>query len=259
MSRMELDGRNVVITGSNSGIGMALLRILAARGNRIVAADLRTGSIEALGMDNVVPLVCDVSTEEGVDRLFSESASALGTIDVLFCNAGFPYYERVGSPDWDRVDRIFRTNTIAHIYAYERFVEHLAGREGRMCLTVSAMGQVSMPGFAVYSATKYAMNGFQDAIQFETPSNITVTSSFPVSTNTNFFKVASENEMKKPFPVQTPEHVARRMIRATEKGRREVYPSRLFHLCKVVFVIVPPIKWGYRRFYRNRMLRDHPQ
>lgn len=253
---MRLEGKRIVITGAGSGIGFAILKQLAQYGNEIVAADRDVSAVLSAGFDGVHPVVCDISSEEGVSKLFSESIDALGGIDAIFCNAGFPYYEIVDHPDWVHIERIFLTNTISHIHIYEKFVEHLDGRAGSLCYTVSAMGQVSMPGFAIYSSTKYAMNGFVDAISFEKPDNLTITSSYPVSTDTNFFKRASRVEMVKPFPLQTPEHVAKRMIRGVERGSRSVYPSRLFHLCRFLFVVFPPLKWAYRRHYQKH-LRNH--
>lgn len=248
--------KRVVITGAGSGIGFALLMQLASAGNEIVAADLHIDGIVRLGMDRIHPIECDISSESGVDMLFSESERILGGIDAVFSNAGYPHYEIIDHPDWSHIERIFLTNTVSHIYTYEKLIDHLDGRKGILCYTVSAMGQVSMPGFSIYSSTKYAMNGFSDAIGFEKPGNISVTSVYPVSTDTAFFKRASRVEMVKPFPVQTPEHVAKRMIRGAEHGRRSVYPSRLFHLCKLVFVLFPPLKWAYRRYYERR-LKEH--
>lgn len=253
MARDRLEGKHIVVTGANSGIGLEILKKLASRNNEIVAADINIDRIRSLGLENVYPLQCDISSKEGVDALIGGSAIFLEKIDTIFSNAGFPYYEAIESPDWDRIERIFATNTLSHIYTYEKFMEHLDGRKGSICFTVSAMGEMSMPGFTLYSATKYAMNGFQDAVAFERPGNITITCSYPVSTNTNFFKRASDTEIAKPFPVQTPEHVAKCMIDGVEKGRKRAYPSVLWRIAKVLFTVLPPVRWGYRRYYGRKL------
>ena len=78
-----IKGKNIVITGANSGIGLETLKLLANRDNTILAVDLRTDRIEALGLKNVIPMVCDVSTKENVDSIFKTADEKLGSISSL--------------------------------------------------------------------------------------------------------------------------------------------------------------------------------
>ena len=64
-----INGITIVITGSNSGIGLETLKLLANSSNKILAVDLRTDRIAALNLKNVFPMVCDVSTKENVDEI----------------------------------------------------------------------------------------------------------------------------------------------------------------------------------------------
>ena len=65
----------------------------------------------------------------------------------------------IRSADWDRAEKIFSINTLSPIYLYEKMIEHLDGRHGMVVVTDSAMGETAMPGFSLYSSTKYALNG----------------------------------------------------------------------------------------------------
>lgn len=65
-----IKGKNIVITGANSGIGLETLKLLANGDNTILAVDLRTDRIEALNQKNIFTMVCDVSTKENVDSIF---------------------------------------------------------------------------------------------------------------------------------------------------------------------------------------------
>lgn len=113
-----------------------------------------------------------------------------------------------------------------------------------------------MPGYALYASTKFAMNGFQQAICREGAKNMKITSVYPVSTNTNFFNVAGNGiPMEKPFPVQEPEVVAKAIIRGIEKGKKKVYPCRLYIFSKVLMAIFPIVRDMYLKIEEKRINR----
>lgn len=138
-----IKGKNIVITGANSGIGLETLKLLANRDNTILAVDLRTDRIEALGLKNVIPMVCDVSTKENVDSIFKTADEKLGSIDIFFANAGFPYYETMDYVNWERIEDIFKVNVFSPVYTYQKYVEYLGGKQGHMAITVSAIGKLA--------------------------------------------------------------------------------------------------------------------
>lgn len=240
-----IDNQNIVLTGASSGIGLEALKLFAkGRGNRILAVARHVDNLNGIGK-NVTPFACDISTQEGVDRVFAKAEELYGKIDIFYANAGFPYYEEFNYTDWDRVDAMFRTNTISPIYTYAKYIKHLNGRPGILAYTISAIGEMAMPGYAIYSSSKFALNGFQQAIRLEKPDNLQITCLYPVATDTNFFKVANPVEFEKPFPVQKPGHVAKKMLRGIEKGKERVSPSSLFGLSKVLMGVMPPVRTVY--------------
>lgn len=162
----------------------------------------------------MIPFACDLSTKEGVDALFEMMEQTFGKADIFIANAGAPYYEKFDYVNWNRVESIFELNTISPIYTYARYLEHLNGREGQLAFTISAMGEMALPGYALYAASKFAMKGFQQAVRLEAPENLKITCIYPVSTETNFFNVGGNGvKMEKPFPVQSPEAVARAAVK----------------------------------------------
>ena len=206
--------RTIVITGASSGIGKAMLEMLAdpRNDNRIVAASRSIGKLTGFG-ENVTLFPCDLSAPEGVDALFDKAAALFDKIDILICNAGAPYYERYDYEDWERIERIFRLNTFSPMYSYSKYLNHLNGREGRLVYTISAMGEMALPGYALYASTKFAMKGFQQAIRVESPKNLKITCVYPVSTRTNFFNVGTGGrKITPPFPVQEPDKVAKAVV-----------------------------------------------
>ena len=249
-----IENKTIVLTGAGSGIGLETLKLLRkGKGNRILAVALDVSRIRDM-KGNVFPLACDISTKEGVEAVFDMAEALFGKIDIFYANAGFAYIEDYDYTDWDRVDRIFRTNTYSPIYTYARYVKHLDGRPGTYAVTVSAIGKMAMPGYALYSASKYALVGFQDAIRVEQPKNLKLVCVYPVATNTNFFKAGGGDEkgFKRPFPVQEPSVVAKKVVRGIEKGKKQISPCFLFDLSRVLMTVCPPVKTVYRNIEKQK-------
>ncbi len=251
-----INGKNIVVTGASSGIGKSILEeLLAQGGNRILAACRRAEMIADYG-DRVIPFSCDLSTKEGVDALFDRASELFDKIDIFFCNAGAPYYERFDYEDWDRVQRIFDLNTVGHIYTYSKYLHHLDGREGRLVYTISAMGEMALPGYALYAASKFAMKGFQQAIRDETPKNLQISCVYPVSTRTNFFNVGGGGrKMEPPFPVQAPEKVGKAVIKGIDKLKKHIYPCPVYLPSKVLMNALPPVKALYIQAQKGKLRR----
>lgn len=243
-----ISGKNIVITGASSGIGLETLKLLMqGTGNKILAVARKPEKLEGMG-DNVIPFACDVGSAEGVEKVFEKAESIFDHIDIFYANAGFPYYEEFSYTDWDRVEKIFNVNALSPMYTYARYLKHLNGRPGHLAFTISAMGQMAMPGYALYGASKFALHGFQQSIRLEKPDNMKLTCLYPVATATNFFNVAGEGKkVDKPFPVQKAEVVAKKFVAGLEKGKDYVFPCGLFTFAKVLMSILPPVRtiyWG---------------
>ncbi len=234
--------KNIVLTGANSGIGLEVLKLLVKGDNKILCVDINTDNLEGFNSQKVVVMKKDVSSKEAVDEIFEVALAELGSIDIFYANAGYPYYEEMNYADWDRVQSMFETNVFSPIYSYQKYVKYLNGRKGVFAITVSAIGKMAMPGFTIYSASKFAMNGFQEGIRLEKPDNVQLTCLYPVATNTNFFKAANKLEFKKPFPVQQPDVVARKMVDGIEKGKDTVSPCILFGFSQQLMKFAPFVK-----------------
>lgn len=250
-----LSEKNIVLTGANSGIGFAVLELLMKGENKILAVDRQTDNLVQFEGDKVFVMQCDVSSKESVDKIFQTAVEKLGSIDIFYANAGYPYYEEVNYADWDRTSKMFETNVFSPIYSYEKYLRYLDGKPGHFAITVSAIGKMAMPGFTLYSASKFAMQGFQEGIRLEMPSNVKLTCLYPIATDTGFFKAANAVEFEKPFPVQKPAHVAKVMVKALEKGKKTVNPSKLFVFAEQLMKFCPPVRkiyWAMEKAKFNR-------
>ena len=251
-----VSNQNIVVTGASSGIGKSIMEeLLRQEGTRVLAACRHAEKIGDYG-DRVIPFSCDLSTKEGVDALFVKAEEVFEKIDLYFCNAGAPYYERFDYEDWDRIRKIFDLNTVAHIYTYSKYLHHLNRREGRLVYTISAMGEMALPGYALYASSKFAMKGFQQAIRDEAPENLQITCVYPVSTKTNFFHVGTGGrDLVPPFPVQAPDKVAKAVVKGVNDLKKHIYPCPAYLPSKVLMNVVPPVKTLYVKAQKSKLHR----
>ena len=259
----KVTGKTIVLTGANSGIGLETLKLLVGNGNKILAVDLKTDKIETFDPNEVIPYVCDVSKKENVDSIFTKAIEVLGSIELFIANAGFPYYEVMDYVNWERVQKIFEVNVFSPIYSFQKYVEYLNGKEGHFAITVSAIGKMAIPGYTLYSSSKFAMQGFQQGIRLEMPKNVKLTTLYPIATDTGFFKKAAEGSGKvireKPFPVQKPTHVAKCFAKGLAKQRKYVNPSKLFQFARFLMAICPPVRTIYWKMEKGKLDRYEAQ
>lgn len=241
-----IQNKKIVITGASSGIGFEVMKRLAADGtNTILAVARRVQKLEGMA-PNIIPFSADQSTKEGVDAVFEKAEEVFGKIDIFYANAGTPYYELYDYEDWDRLKMIFDLNTLSPIYSYVKYMHHLQGKPGHLVYTVSAIGEMAMPGFALYSSSKFALNGFQQAIRLEMPENMKLTCIYPVSTKTNFATVAGDGEaVDLPSPVQDVNEVADAVVEGVEKGKESIYPCKVYPPSKAIFTVSKAARAAY--------------
>ncbi|WP_066687721.1 SDR family NAD(P)-dependent oxidoreductase [Christensenella intestinihominis] len=249
---MEFNDKKIVITGASSGIGFELLKRLAAvPGTQVAGVARHTDAISGLGLANVTALAYDMSGPGQIDEMLAEAMRLLGRIDVFFANAGFAYYGEAAQEDWTKAQDIFAVNTFAPIYTLQKLVALQKGAPFHYVVTDSALAKAAIPGFAYYSATKYALDGFFEAYRYEQPDNITLSVVYPVATKTNFFKRAAGGAPL-PFPTQTPEKVARAVIKGVRREKRKIYPFASFGFFNWLWNFLPFLKTGYLALENNK-------
>lgn len=159
---MEIRDRVVVVTGAARGIGRAIAEKMAVEGARVVVNDLDADLVgevaDAIG-GTAAP--GDAASEAGVAALI-EAAERVGPVEVFFGNAGVPGLGDVTASDADW-QRALEINLLAHVRAARILVpEWLARGGGRLVITASAAGLLTMPGAAPYAASKHAAVAFAE-------------------------------------------------------------------------------------------------
>lgn len=244
----KLEGKRVVLTGASSGIGRALLTEFLGAGCVVLGAS-RTMEASVKAQDRLWRMNCDVSDPAQLDLLFERAYDVLGGIDVFVANAGYAEYGQLERPDWEQIRHMHDTNTFSPVYCALKLKKIGGKRPWHMVMVGSAAGFMSMPGYALYSATKAGLRGFGDAWQAELGPGQNLTMVYPIGTRTDFFRRAGAPEA---WPMQSPQHVARQVIRGIVQRKRVVQPSRLFR----VMTLLPPLMGLYVRIgemkYRRR-------
>jgi uncharacterized protein len=232
---MDIQGKKIILTGAASGIGKALLNQLAHyQGVTVLAVDIQAtidGPQPTLNSglnSNIIPYQADMANPTEIDQMFDFALAEMGAVDILIANAGFAYYEKLGEPDWARLERIFQVNVLSPLYALQKMKKINVNRPYYVLMTASAMAKLGVPGYAVYGATKAALGRFEDAYRFEKGDLGKLGLVYPIATRTNFFAATGKSEVPVPFPSQTPEQVAKAMIQGILQNKRAIYPSTLF-------------------------------
>ncbi|MDF3820196.1 SDR family NAD(P)-dependent oxidoreductase [Leptospira sp. 96542] len=235
---MELKDKKIVITGASSGIGKeTLIALLKEENVKILAADLNEKNI--IQHERVFPVKCDVSKPENIEKLIKDADKKLGGIDIFFANAGFAYYETVSEPNWERIDKIYKTNVFSPMYSLVKL--NLTRKTHFLFIvTASAMSHLPLPGYAKYSSTKAAIRSFTEAYKYELKEGNRIMVVYPIATRTQFFDNAGK-KVPVPFPSQTAVTVAKKIIKGIKSDANAVYPSLLFRFIQILdrFLFLP--------------------
>lgn len=156
---MTLSGKTAVITGGNSGIGLATAKLFVQNGAKvaIVGRDSKTlaAAQRELG-DNVVAIQADVSSIDQVGAVTREVEAKLGKVDILFANAGIAEFTPMDQVDEAFFDKTFNTNVKGVFFTTQKLAP-LMRDNGAVLFTTSVVNQLGWPGTSVYSASKAAV------------------------------------------------------------------------------------------------------
>jgi NAD(P)-dependent dehydrogenase (short-subunit alcohol dehydrogenase family) len=158
----RLEGKTAVITGGNSGIGLATAKRFVAEGASVFITGRRQKeldkAVEAIG-PGARAVQGDVSHLDDLDRLFATVRAERGHIDVLFANAGLGAMAPLGAITEASFDLVFDVNVKGTLFTVQKALP-LMQAGGSIILTGSTTGSMGTPAFSVYSATKAANRNF---------------------------------------------------------------------------------------------------
>jgi NADP-dependent 3-hydroxy acid dehydrogenase YdfG len=215
----SLRARVALVTGASKGIGRATALRLAQDGaNMVIAATSNDliekvkGELEGLGAESIA-VRCDVTHLSECEDLIQQALNRFGHIDILVNNAGVGFSGKIVNSDPKEAEQMVKVNILG-VYYMTRLVLPSMIEQGRGDIVNigSVAGLKYSPNFAIYSATKFAVRAFSEALRNEVQQyNIRVTLVHPGMTKTAFFD--SFTKGGSPVPVDKgeilrPEHIA---------------------------------------------------
>jgi NAD(P)-dependent dehydrogenase (short-subunit alcohol dehydrogenase family) len=171
--RMNGSKRRVwLVTGASSGFGRALAEAAVAAGDVVVATARSSASLHALAArhpDQVDPVELDVTDRAAIATVVADVVRRHGRIDVLVNNAGRTHVGAVEETTDEELRSLFEVHFFGPAALVRAVLPHLRARGSGAIVQISSMGgQMSFAGFSAYSATKFALEGFSEALADET-------------------------------------------------------------------------------------------
>ncbi|MDO9084602.1 MAG: SDR family oxidoreductase [Anaerolineaceae bacterium] len=233
---MVIIKKRIVVTGAASGIGKEIAKLLIDVECSLLIVDRNPNALSSF-LNNlpshkaiIYSFICDVGNQDQLDGLFDHAIKIMGGIDIFIANAGFAYYEQLIQADWERMDQIYKVNVYSPIYTSIRMRKLHPDTPYKVVVTASAIGKLGLPGYALYAATKSAIDRFAEAYRFELDDPSSLTLVYPIATRTQFFHQASKNQAPTPWPSQTPQQVAHAILRGINKDSKSIYPSGIYRI-----------------------------
>ncbi len=241
---ISLKGRVVIITGASSGFGEHAARLFSREGCKVVLAARRLERLERMAEElyaaggDVLPVITDVTRHEQIQAMVKSTIDAYGRIDILFNNAGF------GRLDWletldpiQDIERQIVTDLLGMIWTARAVLPQMyKQRNGHIINMSSIAGWAAPPLYSIYSAAKFGVRGFSEALRREAaPMGVHVSAVYPGSSPTEFQQHVGGNRAKKRFSTPewlrvTPEEVAQGVVDLARRPRRSLFLPKIMGL-----------------------------
>lgn len=231
--RRQIAGSRILITGASQGIGKCLAEIASQRGGKVLAAARNKDLLQELADQarskglSLVPVQADVTGAEDRQRMVDAALQHFGGLDILINNAGIGATGHFADCAPERLRKIMEVNFFGLTETTRAFLPLLKkGNKPAIVNISSVAAKRGIPARSEYSASKFAVQGFSQAIRAElSKDGIDVLVICPGLTQTNFSQNMLEQKAKVPMDHlrgMSPEQVAAATLRAIEKGKNEI-------------------------------------
>ncbi|MCA1634760.1 MAG: SDR family oxidoreductase [Acidobacteria bacterium] len=261
----QLEESVAVVTGAATGIGRALALRLAAEGSRLCLADINEAGLDEVsralkdGGAEVLSLVVDVADSRQVEALAGAVSERYGRADLLFNNAGVTLlgdFEEVSLAD---IEWLMAINFWGVIYGVKHFLPLLKQRQKAYIVNMSSVfGIVAPPGQAAYSASKFAVRGFTEALRHELEgTSVQVSTVHPGGIKTGIAASGRVGAQVSPdrrerdcakferLAATLPERAAERIVRGVLRGETRILVGRDASQIELIQRLLPVSYWRF--------------
>jgi short-subunit dehydrogenase len=233
MARRELAGLRVLVTGASQGIGRAIAELAAKRGMKVLASARSVELLNQLAEEvrkaghTLEVVQADIAKPEGREAMVRAAQDKFGGLDVLINNAGIGATGHFAESTPDVLRSIMETNFFGTVETTRAFLPLLQqGKTPAIVNVSSILGRRAIPGRSLYCASKFAIEGWTQAIRAEFARwDIDVITVNPGLTQTNFSQNMLERNAKQSLDHMrgmTSEQVAEATLKALAGGKRSV-------------------------------------
>jgi NAD(P)-dependent dehydrogenase (short-subunit alcohol dehydrogenase family) len=152
----RLANKTALITGGNSGIGLATAKLFVAEGARVIVTGRNKETLDAAAKElgpNALALVADANDVAATEAAIRQGVEKFGKLDIVFANAGIPGFTPVGSTTVEAFEKVIRTNLTSVFFTVQAAVAHM-NDNGSIILNGSVISVLGNPGWSAYAATK---------------------------------------------------------------------------------------------------------
>lgn len=251
----SLQGKVILITGASSGFGEDAARLFAKEGCRVVLAARRLERLQALadeiqqGGGEAVAIPVDVNETAEIKLMVQSAIDLYGRIDILFNNAGFGAVNWFEELDSERhIETLVRVNLTGTMQVTRAVLPGmLERRSGHIINMSSVAGLIASPLLTTYSASKYGVRAFTDALRREVaPFGVRVSGIYPGPAETEFGSHLSQQPTREKINSlvelrMTSKYVARRVVDVARHPRRSLVIPWWFRLITTFDTIFPVV------------------
>jgi short-subunit dehydrogenase len=187
--------KTILITGTSSGIGKAAAKFFSAKGWNVIASMRHPKKEQELTkINNIYVTSLDVQQPETITSAIESGIEKFGKIDVLVNNAGYGEFGLFEAASEEQVITQFDVNVFGVMNTIRKILPHFREQKEGMIINISSgAGRFTLPLISLYAASKFALEGFSEALSFELSAlNISVKIVEPGGTATNFSNVSNE-------------------------------------------------------------------
>jgi len=239
---MEIRDKHLVLTGAAGGIGAELAKALSNRGAQLVLVDRDEEALikVANGLENARAVAGDLSTKEGCKQVATTALHHLGGIDLLINLAGLNSFRNYEAEQAEAIERLIHVNLLAPmLLTHAVLPTMIAQGKGRIVNVGSIFGSIGFAWFSSYSASKFGLRGFSEALRREladTGVRVSYVAPRAVKTAMNDDAVMKMGEATG-MHMDPPEQVVKRIIEAIDDDHKDTYigfPESLFVRINVI-------------------------